>query len=276
MRYVLTPQALTHMRMAVSPLAELLGTLMSAERRVGPYTGTRLSVEDRRVLSAFRAWRGTTDQRAGFVDLISHTKLLPAFVGVVPPADGEARIDTELAQIARTPPAEMATQIRESVQSAWTDQDLAWTGHPDLPHALVGALWEAWTALVAPDWSRRRSVLDREIAFRTARVAAHGWDGAIEDMGRSVGWEDPGVLIHAPRMEGTVEVGDHFCFVPIAQTDGNWMCDVPVGHALVYGARGTRAPADRDVGRALGRLLGTGRAGVLLALDMPATPTGLH
>jgi DNA-binding transcriptional ArsR family regulator len=276
MRYVLSSRALARTRLAISPLAELLGTLMSAERRVGSFAGPRMLENDRRTLRAFRTWREQTPQRAGFVDLLSHTKLLPDAVGIVPPADGPARIAAELGQIATTDPQVLLGQLQESTARAWTPQDLAWTDHPDLPHALAGGLWEAWSTMVAPDWEQRRRVLDREIAFRTARVATGGWSDALEDMGRNVGWEDPGVLIHAPRVAGTVEVDDHFCFVPITQTDGNWMCELPAGHALVYGARGARAPADRDRARALGRLIGTGRAAVLLALDMPATPTGLH
>ncbi|MEU5302437.1 helix-turn-helix domain-containing protein [Streptomyces noursei] len=70
--------------------------------------------------------------------------------------------------------------------------------------------------------------------------------------------------------------------MPVSLATGTWLCEGPPGHyAQVYPARGAAtahtAPADATTGpgRALERLLGTGRATLLHSLRQPATSTEL-
>jgi DNA-binding transcriptional ArsR family regulator len=280
--------------MAISPLAELLGTLMMATRRGGTFTGSRLGPVEQRVLTAFEHWRDADPVRAGFANLVSHTKYLPDFVGIAPPTHGTASLEEELGTLADLGRDQVREQLRAAAEQTWKVQDLGWMDTPDLAPRIRSALAEAWDLVIAPDWDRRRTVLHREIAYRSALVAEHGWAGALADMGRNVSWENPGILLLAPRVTGTTVVAEHLCFVPITQTDGVWTCDGPVGTGLVYGARGVRAGGSENVrdgaadggtgaggagtmsSGALGRLLGNGRSSILLALDLPATPSQLH
>lgn len=276
MRYVLSPQAISRTRFVVSPLAELLGALTDARaacERTRPGVGTIGPDVDR---AAFLRWEAGDPLRRNLTDLISHTKWFPDFLGLAPPARGEVRLEDELDQIAGWDGAAARSTLEDSVREAWTEQDTGWLALPDLPQRIAEHLAAAWEELIAPDWRRRQQILRREIAFRTALIGSAGWVGAIDGIARDVAWEDPDALIVSRRTQRDLSVEDHMSFVPTTQTRGRWTCDGPVGVALVYGARGSRAAVGRRPGRGLGRLLGTGRTAVLLALDLPATPTQLH
>ncbi|MGO3209985.1 MULTISPECIES: ArsR/SmtB family transcription factor [unclassified Brachybacterium] len=282
MRFVLTPGALARTRFVVSPLAELVGALSSGvtaleePRRARPQPSSAPSRTEGLDLAALRRWRTVDPLHTAFTDLIAHTKWFPDLVGLAPPATGEVRLVGELAQIAAWDPQAAVSTIEDSVAAAWTPQQTAWLAAPDLPGRIAAALGSAWEQLIAADWPRRQRILRREIAFRTALIGTTGWAGAVDGIARDVAWEDPDALLVSRRVDRSLTVSSHLCFVPTTQVRGRWTCDGPVGVALVYGARGSRAAVSPRTGRALGRLLGTGRAAVLLALDLPATPSQLH
>ncbi|MFC0673298.1 ArsR/SmtB family transcription factor [Brachybacterium hainanense] len=274
MRFVLTPGALARTRFVISPLAELIGALtggaaaLEAPRQaVG--SGAAGTV-------AFRRWRAEDPLHASFVDLIGHTKWFPDLIGLAPPATGEVRLEAELAQLAAWDPDATVRTLEDSVAQAWTPQETAWLRTPALPVRLAAALRSAWARLIVPDWARRQRILRREIAFRTALIGSSGWAGAVDGIARDVLWEDPDALLVSRRTGTSLLVHEHLSFIPTTQVRGRWTCDGPAGVALVYGARGSRAAVAPRRGQALGRLLGTGRAAVLLALDLPGTPSQLH
>lgn len=282
MQFVLTPGALARTRFVVSPLAELIGTLTSGvtaleePRRVLTQQSSAPSRTNGLDHAALHRWRFEDPLHYAFTELIAHTKWFPDLVGLAPPATGEVRLVDELALIAAWDPQAAVSTIEDSVAAAWTPQQTAWLAAPDLPGRIAAALGSAWEQLIAADWPRRQRILRREIAFRTALIGTTGWAGAVDGIARDVAWEDPDALLVSRRVDRSLTVSSHLCFVPTTQVRGRWTCDGPVGVALVYGARGSRAAVSPRTGRALGRLLGTGRAAVLLALDLPATPSQLH
>lgn len=282
MRFVLTPGALARTRFVVSPLAELVGALaggvtaLEEPRRTSPTPSSATSRADGLDLDALHRWRTADPLHTAFTDLIAHTKWFPDLIGLAPPATGEVRLVGELAQIAAWDPQAAVSTLEDSVAAAWTPQQTAWLAAPDLPGRIAAALGSAWEELLAADWPRRQRILRREIAFRTALIGTTGWAGAVDGIARDVVWEDPDALRVSHRLDRSLTVASHLCFVPTTQVRGRWTCDGPVGVALVYGARGSRAAVSPRRGKALGRLLGTGRAAVLLALDLPATPSQLH
>lgn len=282
MRFVLTPGALARTRFVVSPLAELVGALASgvdaleSPRPTRPQSTSARSEADELDLVAFHRWRTADPLNFAFTELIAHTKWFPDLVGIAPPASGEVRLVDELAQIAAWDPQAAVSTIEDSVKAAWTPQQTAWLAVSDLPGRIASALGSAWDQLIAADWPRRQRILRREIAFRTALIGASGWAGAVDGIARDVAWEDPDALLVSRRTDRSFPVSSHLAFVPTTQIRGRWTCDGPVGVAVVYGARGSRATVSPRTGKALGRLLGTGRTAVLLSLDLPATPSQLH
>lgn len=282
MRFVLSPGALARTRFVVSPLAELVGALASGvvaleePRRARPQSTSAPSRTEGVDPVAFHRWRAADPLNSAFTDLIAHTKWFPDLVGLTPPATGDVRLIDELAQIAAWDQQAAVSTIEDSINAAWTPQQTAWLAAPDLPSRIAAALGSAWDQLIAPDWPRRQRILRREIAFRTALVGTTGWAGAVDGIARDVTWEDPDALLISRRTDRSLTVSSHLCFVPTTQIRGRWTCDGPVGVALVYGARGSRAAVSPRTGKALGKLLGIGRAAVLLALDLPGTPSQLH
>lgn len=276
MRFVLTPHALSRTRFAVSPLAELVGVLTTLCAVLEePAALRRRSATDAEI-SALRRWRGHNPVRHGLTALLGRTSWLPDYTGIAPPPRGTPSLQDELAQIAAWDAEAFRSTTRDAARAARTPQDLAWLETPALPEAVAQALDSAWTRLVLPTWAWRRQVLDREIAFRTTLVGADGWAGAIAGVARDIEWIPPDTVLVSRRTESVITVADHLSFVPTTQRRGRWTCDGPDGVAVVYGARGARARSSPGGGGALGRLLGSSRAAVLLALDLPATPTHLH
>lgn len=276
MKFEMTPHALSRTRFVISPLAELVGTLAATSAALDePAAARRRLVTDAEV-AAFRHWRGRDPVRTGLPALLGHTRWLPDYAGIAPPSQGAPSLHGELAQIAAWEPAAFRRTSHDAAAAAWAPLDLDWLDVPPLPTLVAEALDSAWTYLVRPTWGWRKQVLDREIAFRTTLVGSKGWAAAIEGVARDVEWIPPDTVLVSRRTSTAVRVDSHLTFVPTTQRRGRWTCDGPVGVALVYGARGARAATADVGGRALGRLLGNGRAAVLLALELPATPTQLH
>lgn len=276
-RFRLTPGALSRTRFAISPLAELVGAVTAAYdaaaagRAAGPHTWRPRPPQAEIV--AYTRWIRRSPMHQGLASLLSTTKWLPDFAALTPPMTGQATLTGELAQIAAMDPVAVAATCEDAARASWISHDLSWMHHADLPGAVAAALESAWEEIVAADWSRRRTVLEREIALRTSLVGRAGWAEAVRGVNRDVTWADPDTLIVSHRTARTLEVTSHFALVPTTQTRGWWTCDGPLGHGLVYGARGARAQALPIGGSTLAHLLGAGRAAILLALDLPATPT---
>ncbi|MGG2459535.1 helix-turn-helix domain-containing protein [Streptomyces sp. RGM 3693] len=287
----LTPLALSRSRFALSPLAETLGTVIALAR---PGPAPWHAAWHARRLPALTAALDADPFAAGLIGLISATTWLPRCVAI-PPTDGlRTTLAGELAAVRAVSDADFRAELETSLAHPHPryaarhrrQHDLSWlTGHDwaartaDLLHAL-------WTAHIAPDWPRRRTLLERDIAHRAGLLATRGWPAALDQMSRHSTWVGPDAIRFGHRPGPDRDIGDTgMLFVPVSLATGTWLCEGPPGHyAQVYPARGAAAAPPAATAspttatgpdRALERLVGTGRAGLLHALRQPATSTEL-
>lgn len=273
----LSSRALSRSRFALSPLAE---TLASMKVLRAPHCDPWLASWHDRHHSAFRAALDADPFAKGMVRLLGSTKWLPGHV-VIPPTGGmHTSIDGELARVARMPNADVRAELKKSVAHSWREHDLDdWlTGH-DWAARTADLFRSTWTAHVAPDWPRRRALLERDVTHRAGLLGAYGWPRALQHMSRRSAWVGADAIRFSDRSSPDRVVGeDGMLFVPVAAVSrGTWLCETPpASYALVYPARGSAATAASPApGQALARLIGTGRAAILHELERPATSSEL-
>jgi hypothetical protein len=202
-----------------------------------------------------------------------------------PPAGPTAEIEDELEVMLAIP----AAQIRAEVTRCYEDTALppALERFLNRPRAAMRALAELlrtyWELVLAAHWPRIKSLLEHDILYRSRQLADGGTRELFADLDPSITWEDDGVL----RIE------KRECADTIVQLDGRGLLLLPSAFAwpkvvlvtappwqptVAYPARGVgmlwepERPAPPD---ALSRLLGSGRASVLSALDRPRSTTDL-
>ncbi|MFD3456299.1 ArsR/SmtB family transcription factor [Streptomyces sp. NPDC058691] len=272
----LSSQALSRSRFALSPLAE---TLASMKVLNASYCDPWLAPWHARHQAAFRAGLDADPFAQGIVRLLASTKWLPSHVAIPPTTGMRTTIDSELVQVARISDTEVRCELEKSVAHSWNEHDLRW---------LTGRAWAArtadlfrhiWTTHVAPDWPRRRALLERDVTYRAGLLAAYGWPHALQQMNRRSAWVGTDAIRFSDRPSPDRVVGeDGMQFVPVAAISaGTWLCETPpASYALVYPARGTATTHPHATpGQALGRLIGTGRAAILHELQRPATTSEL-
>jgi DNA-binding transcriptional ArsR family regulator len=148
---------------------------------------------------------------------------------------------------------------------------------------MAGAIERCHDAVISPHWPRMRAVLEADIDFRARRLASAGVERVIRELHPDVRWTDGEVQLWPSRPGkpgGVVETtGAGLVLSPMVF---GWPSPSaalrPTGVACIrYPARGIgtlwELPVERP-GAALCDLLGTTRAGILVALAEPAdTPT---
>ncbi|WP_329566827.1 ArsR/SmtB family transcription factor [Kitasatospora sp. NBC_01266] len=271
----LSPLALSHSRFALSPLAETLGTVITLTR---PNPEPWFADWHTRERPAFTARLDADPFARGLLRLVSSTKWLPDFLAIPPTGGMRTRIEGELPAVAGVSDTDARAQLERSVAHSWQRHDLDWlTGHGWAPRA-AELLHSCWRTLVAPDWPRRRALLERDVTYRAGLLAAYGWPRALERMSRRSAWVGADA-IRFSRQPGPDHVisDEGMLFVPVSIAGGTWLCRSPTGrYAQVYPARGiaTAAAAARPP-HALDRLIGAGRAAILRELAHPATTSEL-
>ncbi|WP_431962405.1 helix-turn-helix domain-containing protein [Actinacidiphila sp. bgisy160] len=272
----LSSLALSRSRFALSPLAETLASLWVLG---AGYCDPWLASWYDRHRGAFSAAVDADPFAKGLLRLLASTKWMPAHI-VLPPAGGmQTTIDSELAAVARVPDAQVRAELEKSVAHSWKEHDLRWLTGRDLAARTAEVFRRAWTAHVAPDWPRRRALLERDVTYRAGLLAAYGWPRALEQMSRHSAWVGADAIRFSHWGSPDRVVGEEgMLFVPVAAVSrGTWLCEAPpASYALVYPARGSAATAPRmEPRRALARLIGTGRAAILHELERPATTSEL-
>ncbi|GAA1879225.1 ArsR/SmtB family transcription factor [Lapillicoccus jejuensis] len=264
-------------RFTLSPLAETTAALTVLGHPVGPWQqafhashatayGAMLDEHPvRRELGA-RAWRPRRGDRPGW---------MADFLSPAPSAPGMS-VDDELEVLAREWDDERIRAALYAVRPGRLPDVLLRDG---LREELLGLYRWLWTATLESDWPRRSRVLQADVVSRTALLATKGWAAVVESLGHRKAWLGDGRL----RINGydlpdrDLGAATQLWFVPV-HSNGSWVAwEEPHRYAIVYpvtGALAAPGPAVASSG-ALERLLGAGRASVLLRLDDPRTTTQL-
>ncbi|WP_327087393.1 winged helix-turn-helix domain-containing protein [Nonomuraea sp. NBC_01738] len=272
----LSTLALSRSRFALSPLAETLGSMMVLGR---PCTDPWLASWHGRHHDAFRAALAADPFAEGLVRLVSSTKWLPSHV-VNPPQGGmRTTLEDELAQVTRATDEEVRAELAESVAHSWEQHDLSWLTGRGWAARTADLLASTWKAHVAPDWPRRRALLERDVTYRAGLLAAYGWPRALQHMTRRSAWVGDDAIRFSDQTFPDRVIGDEgMLFVPVSVlSSGTWLCEAPpTSYALVYPARGSAGgTAGTRPARSLERLIGAGRAAILHELEHPATTSEL-
>lgn len=154
---------------------------------------------------------------------------------------------------------------------------------PDLPERIADLLEWVWRETVAPDWSRRRRVIEADVVARTGQLSRAGWAAALDDMHPEMRWLGGNRLqINTRAFPPRQLMGAQLLLAPVTPRRGWISIDRPDSHgavhrnAVVYPCSGTLAEPERAAApEALARLLGAGRASVLVFLNSPMSTTHL-
>ncbi|MDF5755312.1 winged helix-turn-helix domain-containing protein [Spongiactinospora sp. TRM90649] len=266
-----TPEDLARTRFALSPLAQVVAALCAFNGRPVP-AGVAKWRNER--AGAYRALAARDPVLDAIGVLCGHTDWLPDFFCVPPPAQVSTGFAGEVAGVARTPYAMARADLLLSHRGRPMDPVL---DVPDVAREVADALASLWSALIAPDWARVRTVLERDIVGRAGRLAVYGWERTFEGLDVDMRLGEHGRIELGRRGQSHRLGGVGLVLIPSAFGGRRVYLDPPRAYGLVYPAQGTaglwETPAPVPGG--LAALLGTGRARVLAALDAPATTSQL-
>lgn len=262
---------LAESRFVISALAEAIASLKTLDRGAAAHPGERVWLDAH--LPAYRERLAGDPATALLVRVGLGGRWNADFLTPTPVGEGEQSFEEELTRIRRT-----------SAEAAQADLAVSAGGplpaelrRPDLPERAAGLLEWVWRRAVLPEWPRRRRILEADVVARTGRLSGGGWAAAMGDMRPGMRWLGEGRLQintydYPPREIG----GARLMFVPVTARRGWVSWDDGRRYAVVYPCSGTLAgPDGAVVPEALGRLLGPGRAGVLVLLDTPKSTTQL-
>lgn len=267
--YRLTADDLGDMRFACSPLFETVTSLWALhwpERHVMhlPWiqrTRALLAQADRAEVAVLHGLIGA--ERGWLPDFISPR-----------PATPLPDIADELAAVAATDPAKAAADLR----AINADAPL-----PDVgtPAEVAQVLDRYWRLAIAPYWPRMRAVLEADMLYRARLMAREGAVAMLENLERRACWRGGSFHLYAGHgLRYDIDVdGRGLWLIPalfVPQTVSPVGPDEPP--AIAYRARGIGTLWESALTRptqALVDLIGAGRAGVLRALDGPASTTEL-
>jgi hypothetical protein len=273
-RFVFTIEDLARTRFAVSPIYELVHSLVALRDP----SHAALHVPWLRTLSG--RLDGLPLTRA--VALIHASGYVPDFL-FPPPAGPLGDLEHDLAALRATPVARIRDEIglfRSQHPHAAATAD-EWLAHPRREVRrladLLGAFWER---AIAPVWPRVSAFLDADIAYRSRRLAAAGPAALFGDLHDTVRWDGGRLDVEVRRHDATVELGGRgLLLMPSAfdATRPSVIDRAPWQPTLVYPARGIAtlwedAPPAPD---GLARLLGGTRAALLTDLGAPRSTTEL-
>jgi DNA-binding transcriptional ArsR family regulator len=259
---------LANTRFALSPMTEVMAALhvLSGSRR-RPWLAPWLE-RHRAAAAAVRADHPALD---ALVTALRTARWTPDFLAPVP-LGMQTAFDDELAGVRTTEPDRARHDLTLTAGGALLEA----FDRSDVVDRLADGVAALWERVLAPDWPQRRALLERDVVQRAGRLATYGWGRALEGL-RSGFRLLPGGYIRVNDWPGPpFEVaGARVVFVPNGFGEGWLGLDRPHAYALVYPARGVAATSDDRRPDGLDRLVGRSRAGVLRALDSPASTTQL-
>lgn len=269
----LSPRALSRCRFALSPLAETFGAMLTLTR---PTADPWLAGWYSRHAPGFAATLAGDPFARGVLAVAGNTKYLPDFVALPPGGGMRTTLAEELPAVTAFSDEAFRATVEEAVRHSWLRHDLAWLAGRDLGPRMAELFRHTWATHVAPDWPRRRALLERDVMYRAGLLAAYGWPAALDRMNRRSAWVGADAIRFSNQPGPDRTVGDDgMLFVPVTLASGTWLCESTAQLALVYPANGPGAAVDPAPDGAVGRLIGPGRARILAELERPATSTEL-
>ncbi|MFE5656555.1 ArsR family transcriptional regulator [Streptomyces sp. NPDC056517] len=265
-------------RFVVSPLAETIAALKTLHAAAdghgsGAHPGERAWLAAQ--LSAYRSRLAAEPLDALLVRAAIGPTWNADFLTPTPTGDRERSFEEEVAAVREAEPADAINQLEVAVGGPVPEPLRSAT---DLPRRMAEVLDWVWRETVLPDWPRRRRILEADVVARTARLARDGWAAALDELspGR-MRWLGDGRLQVNPRAYPPRSVdGGRLLFVPVTPATGWVSWEGTERFAVVYPCAGVLADQSGPVApRALGALLGTARAGVLVRLESPTSTSQL-
>lgn len=268
----LSPTALARCRFALSPFVETLGALITLQRPApDPWHASWHASHQ----ASYRDWLTRDPVAAGLLPLVAATKWQPDVVTVPPSGGMRTRLSDELAEVAAHSDAQVRATVADAVAASWLPHDTAWLSLDGLGPRIAEVFRTGWERFVAPDWPRRRAILERDVLHRAGLLAVYGWKQTVESMRDRPLWVGDNAIRFSDQDVPDRWIGDEgLIFVPRTTGPGWWTCERPPQYALVYSARGPAAPVSDPAG-SLDALLGAGRARVVRELAYPATSSQL-
>ncbi|MEU2548245.1 ArsR family transcriptional regulator [Streptomyces roseolus] len=269
--------ALAGGRFVVSPLAETVAALKALHTGRAGHPGERRWLAEH--LPAYRA-RLAAEPLDG---LLVRAAISPTwnadFLTPTPLGEGERSFEEEVAVVRATGQSAALADLAVSVGGP-VPEPLA--SARDLPGRLAELLTWVWRETVLPEWPRRRRVLEADVAARTARLARDGWAAALDELcpGKTRWLGNGRLQVNARDYPPRSVEGGRLLLVPVTPVTGwvSWDAERPgeERYAIVYACAGVLADGTGPVvPEALGALLGTARAGVLLRLEAPLSTSQL-
>lgn len=267
------PDDVAASRFAVSPAGEtarLVTVLTGPSWRALPGLGARLR-------DAFSPLARHTDVR-----LLAYLNAPPlgADFSSPPPASMAQTIEQDAEVVRSTPLATVRSEVAQILAQRPAPLDLlADLDDPGLADRVADALLLVWHTVLAPEWPRIFTVLQRDVRYRADRLTDSGWAAALGGIHERVSWHDGEIRIQRfPETRfhlggrGLLLVPSVFVAPSIAFTS-----DEPWQPSIVYPARGigTLDESLLETDDALARLLGAGRARILVQLSESASTTHL-
>ncbi|GII79252.1 transcriptional regulator [Sphaerisporangium rufum] len=255
-------------RFVTSPLAEVTACLILLQK-VAP-----ANAAERRWLAAHLPAHRAELAADPPAALLLRAALRPRWIAdfLIPTPTGEEEtFEAEVARVRRSPPE----QVQADLAVALGGPPPAPLCRDDLAERAAALLERVWRESVRPYWPRRRRILQADIVARSGRAGRAGWVAALDGMRPGMRWLGEGRLqINAYDYPPRDLAGARLLFVPVTAGRG-WVSSRDGRFAVMYPCAGALADPDRPAPAALGRLLGPGRAAVLVLLADPLSTTHL-
>jgi len=226
--------------------------------------------------------------------LVNDRPFWPEFLFPAPTGKSPALAE-ELARVCATPTEAVHVSLRNVFgDGEWPEVATDLFERPQETLAEISAeVAECHDRLIAPHWERLRSVLDADVAYRGAMLAAGGARSLFADLHPNVRWSAGRLLLSdsetwESEAEAQVTLGsDGLVLMPSVFIWPEWSVSraTSTQSTLLYPARGAATVWQADAGSGSGSasaelgaveaLLGAPRARLLGALRSPATTSAL-
>ncbi|MFC5754481.1 ArsR/SmtB family transcription factor [Actinomadura rugatobispora] len=259
-------------RFVLSPLAETVACLKALEKGTAAHPGERAWLAAH--LDTYRERLAADPVTALIVRSALGRRWNADFLTPAPSGEGEPTFHEELERVRETPPEAARAHLVMALERPLPE---SLRRRHDVADRAADLLEWVWTETVLPSWPRRRRIAEADTVARTRQLGRGGWAAALDDLRPGTRWLGGGRLqINAHDYPPRDISGAQLFFVPVTPRFGWVAWEEPYRYAVVYPCAGPLAEAGHaPVPEALARLLGAGRANVLVLLESPKSTTQL-